>query len=723
MVVRKETQQTGVKVNQPAQRNVPHGIRALSAILAMVMTMALMLLYAPTPHAEAEETQEKQETQSGAMLSIDSSTAVLTDTSGYHLSATVTNTTDQEIPSGTLTLAMNAFYTFVSRNDIQEWSEGIGQIPTPDIVGQSEVPALQPGASANVRIDAESSQEALASIHSWGPKPVTLNYEADGVQQDEAHTFATRTGAGLNTPDTPAMNITIVQPLEAQGWTTDNTMLEQLVNKGGVTSAELSKIAVPGKEDEARLKSLEQTFTKHDKLQVVADPTYLKAMSMPTQVDGITQPALFDITAYSALNDSKTYDSAGVGTSQWSAKQALKSYQSALGDPNASMATYAWQGTGNWTIEALTKAKQQGYDTVIATHDFEESDATTAETGKAIVATDAGDVTVLTAQSVLSDLAQGKATSSDAEANGEGTTAGRLARFVAQSAFYQMEQPYAERNLLVYLSDNSDPAVVDALMTDVEQSPWLNITDLNTLSNADPALSGDDAAAIVPQSDGINDATQANLRQTLNTLAASTNDIKRFNASILTDIADDAKQAPAGLKAWRRQLVNAHSIMALHALGGENPAGSTMVEGAGQLASLLINGVAITPTENVNVVSETAQMPVTISNSHPYPVTVKVSSLTNSMQIVTSRFDTVEVPAHSEAQVAFTIRVATSGTADATLSLQDRQGITFGATQTTHITSALQISDKSGFIIIGIAVLLGALGLWRQFHRKKDPDE
>lgn len=717
MVVRKETQQTGVKVNQPAQRNVPHGMRALSAILAMVMTMALMLLYAPVPKAEAEETQESQ---SDTMLSIDSSTAVLTDTSGYHLSATVTNTTDQEIPSGTLTLAMNAFYTFVSRNDIQEWSEGIGQIPTPNIVGQSEVPALQPGASANVHIDAESSQEALASIHSWGPKPVTLNYEADGVQQDEAHTFATRTGAGLNTPDTPAMNITIVQPLEAQGWTTDNTMLEQLVNKGGVTSAELSKIAVPGKEDEARLKSLEETFTKHDKLQVVADPTYLKAMSMPTQVDGITQPSLFDITAYSALNDSKTYDSSGVGTSQWSAEQALKSYQSALGDPNASMTTYAWQGTGNWTIEALTKAKQQGYDTVIATHDFEADDAATAETGKAIVSTDTGDVTVLTAQSVLSNLAQGKATSADAEADGEGTTAGRLARFVVQSAFYQMEQPYAERNLLVCLNDNSDPAVVDALMTDVEQSPWLNITDLNTLSNADPTLSGDDAATIVPQSDGINDVTRANLRQTLSTLAASASDIKRFNASILTD---DAKQAPAGLKVWRRQLVNAHGIMALHALGGENPAGSTMVEGAEQLASLLINGVAITPTENVNVVSETAQMPVTISNSHPYPVTVKVSSLTNSMQIVTSRFDTVEVPAHGEAQVAFIIRVATSGTADATLSLQDRQGITFGATQTTHITSALQISDKTGFIIIGIAVLLGALGLWRQFHRKKDPDE
>ena len=56
------------------------------------------------------------------------------------------------------------------------------------------------------------------------------------------------------------------------------------------------------------------------------------------------------------------------------------------------MTTYAWQGTGNWTADALAKAKQQGYDTVIATHDFEEDDAATAETGKTVVTTDAGDI-------------------------------------------------------------------------------------------------------------------------------------------------------------------------------------------------------------------------------------------------------------------------------------------------------------------------------------------
>lgn len=654
------------------------------------------------------------------MLSINSSTAVLTDTSGYHLNATVTNTTGQEIPAGTLTLAMNAFYTFVSRNDIQDWSEGNGRIPTPQSVGQADVPALQPGASANVSIDADAHQESLAAINSWGPKPALLSYSANGTPLAQSHTFVTRTGAGLHTPSTPALHITVAQPLAANGWTTDSKLLGQLVDEGGISSSKLAKIAMPSKDDDARLKSLQQTFAKHDMLQVVGDPTYLQAMAMPTRVDGITQPALFDITAYSAMNNAPAYSAAGINDRQWSAAKARKTYQSALGDSNADITAYAWQGNGNWTLQALTKARQQGYGTVIATHDFEEDDAATVRTGKTVVSTDAGDVTVLSAQNVLSGLAQGKATSDDANADSEGTTAGRLARFVAQSAFYQMEQPYAERNLLVCLNEDSDPSVVDALMSDIEQSPWLNLTDLATLKDADISEDAASMSTDLPQTDGLTDSMRSDVQQTLSALANSSSNIKRFNTSIL--VKPNGKDE-SDVNTWSRQLTNAHTIMALHALGGESPSRSTMAEGANQLAALLINGVAITPTESVNVVSETAKMPVTISNSHPYPVKVKVSSLTDSMQIVTSRFDTVQVPPHGEAQVAFTIRVSTSGTANATISLFDRNGAAFGATQVTHITSALQISDKSGFVIIGFAVLLGAVGLWRQFNRKKDPDE
>lgn len=285
------------------------------------------------------------------MLSINSSTAVLTDTSGYHLNATVTNTTGQEIPAGTLTLAMNAFYTFVSRNDIQDWSESNGRIPTPQSVGQADVPALQPGASANVSIDADAHQESLAAINSWGPKPVLLSYSANGTPLAQSHTFVTRTGAGLHTPSTPALHITVAQPLAANGWTTDSKLLGQLVDEGGISSSKLAKIAMPSKDDDARLKSLQQTFAKHNMLQVVGDPTYLQAMAMPTRVDGITQPALFDITAYSAMNNAPAYSAAGINDRQWSAAKARKTYQSALGDSNADITAYAWQGNGNWTYK------------------------------------------------------------------------------------------------------------------------------------------------------------------------------------------------------------------------------------------------------------------------------------------------------------------------------------------------------------------------------------
>ena len=64
---------------------------------------------------------------------------------------------------------------------------------------------------------------------------------------------------------------------------------------------------------------------------------------------------------------------------------------------------------------------------------------------------------------------------------------------------------------------------------------------------------------------------------------------------------------------------------------------------------------------------------VTVRNNHPYPVRVKVSSLTDSMEIVTSRFTEVTIPANSEAQVTFAIRVATSGHATALSHALSRQ--------------------------------------------------
>ena len=148
-----------------------------------------------------------------------------------------------------------------------------------------------------------------------------------------------------------------------------------------------------------------------------------------------------------------------------------------------------------------------------------------------------------------------------------------------------------------------------------------------------------------------------------------------------------------------------------------------LADQARAISNQLLDGISITPSESLTVVSETASMPVTISNSHPYPVYARVSTKTDSMEIVTSRTADTIIPARSEAQVTFKVRVATAGQANVDISLIDRDGKPFGQTRQAHITSNLRLSDMSGLIIVVIAVLLGLCGLWRQFHRKKDADE
>ena len=717
-------------------QNAPHMLRrSIIGILSAVLFIACGLVCMPSQAFAAQsQTAASTGTQHRQVLSLSEATAVVTDTSGYHLKVTITNTDSQQWQAGRLSLNINSDYTFTSRTDMQEWAQSQNMIPAPNELGSVAVPALAPGQSTTVAINAKADNAALTSIMTWGPKPLLAVYAHDD-ENVELRSFLTRSSAGLAAAQTPAMQITMVAPLSSSHWQVSNEALTAMVNNpvvsnsgNGQTAADAASSGEYGKNDNAAVtlnsnhtrfdRSLSDVLSRHSALQVIADPTYLNALNMPPKVSALMQPAAFDITAYATDGNTQRYTNAGVQNSMWNAKASLAQYRNAIGDNNATIGTVAWQGKGHWTMDALTEARRHGYSAVISTADFEPSASDTVRTGTNVVTTDAGDITVLVEQRELSNLAQGSATSRKARA--ESSEAGRLARFVAQSAFYQMEQPYAERNLLVCLNEDSDPSVVDALMSDIEQSPWLNLTDLATLKDADISEDAASMSTDLPQTDGLTDGMRSDVQQTLSALANSSSNIKRFNTSIL--VKPNGKDE-SDVNTWSRQLTNAHTIMALHALGGESPSRSTMAEGANQLAALLINGVAITPTESVNVVSETAKMPVTISNSHPYPVKVKVSSLTDSMQIVTSRFDTVQVPPHGEAQVAFTIRVSTSGTANATISLFDRNGAAFGATQVTHITSALQISDKSGFVIIGFAVLLGAVGLWRQFNRKKDPDE
>lgn len=746
-------------LNRARQHSHRSGRRLISwsAILALLFAVLFVGVGAPVPLAVADDGD------GDVTIAIDESTAVVTDDSGYSITLTVTNATDETLEAGTLTLATNTSHVFMSRTDIQDWAQGDSSIPATDTLGSADVPELDTGETTEITIDVNADNDVLQSITTWGPKPLLVTLRSDGRNVARTYTFLTRTQDGLQAEQTPAMNITVVLPLTGEEREVDEDALDALLAGDDVDSVTTLSGSTQTAQSQAAL------INAHPDLQTVADPTYLESTDTPLSADAVMQPAEFDITAYAALADAEAYESAGVGTSDWDAAAATAIAQSTQtqtttadgdddgddddedgtdaesdtesddgdatdGDATAvDITAIAWQGAASWTLQALTTARQQGYEVVIADTDFDDDSTGTVHTGKYEIDTDAGTVTVLAAQRVLSELAQGQATSGTAI--GEQTEGGRLARFVAQSAFYQMEQPYTSRNLLVCLDADADTHAVDALMRLIEQSSWLQLTDLQTLIAADAYLTGDAARQIVPGDANLDGDAVDSLRQTLDTLASDTADITRLTTSILSDDDTDADddqndndendengQTDAE-DAWIEAVGAAGREFAMHALGDNADETTRMLEGSSTLSTSLLHAVSIMPLETMTVVSETASMPATIRNDLPYPVTVDVSSITDSSQIVTSREATVTVPANSEAQVTFTIRVVASGTATAHLTLQDRDGDAFGDEQSTSITSSLQISDMSGFAIIVGAVALGLVGLWRQFHRKKDPDE
>ena len=728
-------------------QNAPHMLRrSIIGILSAVLFIACGLACMPSQAFAAQpQTAASTGTQHRQVLSLSEATAVVTDTSGYHLKVTITNTDSQQWQVGRLSLNINSDYTFTSRTDMQEWAQSQNMIPAPNELGSVAVPALAPGQSTTVAINAKADNAALTSIMTWGPKPLLAVYAHDD-ENVELRSFLTRSSAGLAAAQTPAMQITMVAPLSSSHWQVSNEALTAMVNNpvvsnsgNGQTAPDAASSGAYGKNDNAAVtlnsnhtrfdRSLSDVLSRHSALQVIADPTYLNALNMPPKVSALMQPAAFDITAYAADGNTQRYTNAGVQNSMWNAKASLAQYRNAIGDNNATISTVAWQGKGHWTMDALTEARRHGYSAVISTADFEPSASDTVRTGTNVVTTDAGDITVLVEQRELSNLAQGSATSRKARA--ESSEAGRLARFVAQSAFYQMEQPYTQRNLLVNFGFNADAATLNSFMSAVESSPWLQATDLQTLCAATPLASDDDAQANVPRESDIGKDDAAFIDSAIAALSASRSDIIRFRDNIMKPDTTATHDRDNGSTSddrgtWINRILNAQSTMALRAFTADDSDAAlpnAMVSGAQQLSGIVMNSIALTPSEAVTMVSETATMPVTVRNSTPFPAQVTVSSITDSSEIATSRRTTITVPALAQTQTTFRLRAATSGSAIASIALEDRVGVRFGQMQQTSISCILKISDMTGFIIIAAAVVLGLLGLWRQFHRKKDPDE
>lgn len=723
-------------------------------------------------------------------MTVTAQTPVLTDKSGWSATVSLANHTGRDVAAGTVEVFFSTM-SLTTASRVQSWAEGT-PYATPQLLTRVSVPRLKSGASHTLHLSADPSDQHLALIHSWGVKPLLMRYttmSANGTVTARVHTFITRSRAGLTGTQTPALTITPVLPVTtAHGWAVRAHSLSQLLH----TPAASPEVLTQTSQSRATTAAAERLISQNPSLQAVVDPLVLRSLmvdhtpvsknsesstdiarSLYQHAAGLMQPGHFDISARARAGtdgwpSARKWADAGIGDRAWASSQAslltagLADSQSSQSSQSSesqksqtsSLPQIAWEAHTSWSADALKLAAQQGYTTVIADSVQPTALDATIRSSRLDVQTSAGTVRVLAAQSTLSSLAQGTATSD--KADGESTDAGRLARFVAQSAVDQMQLPYKDRNILVALSPNVHFSRDSQLLSTLNSCDWLKMGRLSDFSS----LSATEAAqqAQVTPLGQRQTVEKSEFSSALDTLAQTSSQINRMSQWVLlpdTSDTENKEQAdnPQPLARqnakpnaedkvsqteWISKLRTAHRLLALGTIDSLTDSQSSqssqssrsarsprsaLARDDASLARSLSNAVTIATPSHINVFSETARTPITVTNNLPYRVCVRVTAHTDTSALSITGARTIRVAASSEAQATFTIRVIGAMQAVATLSVLDRVGTPLSSPVHMNVYSQLTLNDMSGNILIILAVIFGVLGFYRQFHKQKDPDQ
>jgi hypothetical protein len=742
-------------------RRIALPVKIIASLCAVVTFFAFMTLIFVS---DANGQESANGSVAMSMLEQDD---LVTSTSGYHAELQLTNTTGKDIRHAHLGIFINTS-SLIAATQMQTWEDG-GSTPSTrtELVPTQDLSNLSLPKNQQVLVDIviPADSDGLKSIRSWGAKPVrfALSWDADSDGSDndstsQLRTYFVRTTDGLNIAQTPAMSIVPLLPLTKSAWEKNQDAITTLISTGFPDSTEggqtelstsaqmtwAARALTPSASEHEQLLEQIELAQKFPQIQTVADPAVANtANSLLPSLAGITQPYDFDITGYSD-SPKLNWKAAGIDDSMFAATTSL-GLLNAGGSPDKALLPIALEGSASWDTASLTLAKEQGYSVVIGDGDISTSATHAVLTGRQVVQTDEGPVTMLMTEPVLSTLAHNKPT--DAQASGETTQAGRIARFIAQSAVYQMQRPYAARTLLVSFGADADPTFVESLMKSINGASWLTNAPLDSLVDLEATPEG-----MQPDTLGqfINDGTPFPLNghdippsvsdrytSAIKTLTGNSRTIAALPSNFFDTSTDsagkdtkdsqalarqdaDAKNPAITPDEWVAQLECVHSLLAFMSISQGNLNNSqspTSIDS--EIIQQIHDGVSIAPPKSINVMSQTASLPITVENGLPFPVRIQVLGTTDSNAITTADSGLLTVPANSEAQATLPITVVGSGEAKANLSLADTTGKIFSSVKTTQITVSLTLNDMSGNIILAFAGILAVFGLIRQFTRKK----
>ncbi|MCW4385795.1 DUF6049 family protein [Salinibacterium sp. SYSU T00001] len=134
----------------------------------------------------------------------------------------------------------------------------------------------------------------------------------------------------------------------------------------------------------------------------------------------------------------------------------------------------------------------------------------------------------------------------------------------------------------------------------------------------------------------------------------------------------------------------------------------------------LLNAVHVLESSTINLLSDTGNVPVTISNSLPYPVTVVVHMWANRAVLdVLEDSVTVTIEAQSQARAAVPVQSIANGTAVLVVSLTSPTQVPIGAPM--YVTTNVQAGWETAFTttVAGVVLLVFVIGIARTVARRR----
>jgi len=580
-----------------------------------------------------------------------------------------------------------------TRSEIAAWADD-GSDLTNTSQARESVDRIPPGGSAEVELSLDVAALRLGDDAFWGPRSLSVEVTSGGETLDVLHSFLMydpdggTDRAGSSAPD--PLRLALVAPVTGPAPDpADEARYAEAVVAGTAEGGALDRLLDAATEGAAAL-------------SLAVDPAVVAAVGG----SGDPEAAAWDRRLRGADDivllppydtDLAALAHAGAGSAAVAAAtDPATLLPGAAALPTAWDTTVAWpQGVVDQATLAVTDAADAGY-ALVAEGVTEVPGAVPA--ARDTVSTTAGDVPVVVADGVLSDLVE-------AGSQGGSTSGSTLdvQRLLAETAVLAGTAVDAGTTgtAVAALPRGWSPDVdaFESLVTALDSTGWVETTGFGEVLAAEPRP----GTHTDPEGTVVDDAELApdDVRRLLRAGQA----VEEF-ASVAADPAE--LTGPVG-----RDLVSPLALAYRDAPQARDAATRLALTRADQVRT----GISVGQRGDVTLISDSGALPVRVRNDLPVDATVTVSLTPSDPRVVVETSPTVVVPAGESRDAQVRVRAIGSGDVDLAVEVLAPSGVPV-AEPTSFAVRVRAGWETVGTAVIAVAVALLFLGgIWRTIRR------